>query len=69
MLDDLRARVKAEGIKTPDELIQGLKDDLKKSLAAADRGLRFEPGVPNVWLFVGVMSILYHHITWGGHHH
>src|SRR6266513_5633214 len=57
LLDDLRARVKAEGITTPEELIQALKDDLKKSLAPADRGLRYEPGGPNVWLFVGVNGV------------
>ena len=57
MLDDLRARVKSEGIKTPTELVQALKDDLKKQLASADRGLLFEPGQPNVWLFVGVNGV------------
>ena len=57
VLDDLRARVKSEGIKTPQELIQALKDDLKKSLASADRGLLYEPGAPNVWLFVGVNGV------------
>jgi fused signal recognition particle receptor len=57
LLDDLRERVKAEGITTPEELVQALKDDLKKSLAPADRGLRFEPGAPNVWLFVGVNGV------------
>jgi fused signal recognition particle receptor len=57
LLDDLRERVKAEGISTPEELVQALKDDLKKSLAPADRGLRFEPGAPNVWLFVGVNGV------------
>ena len=57
VLDDLRARVKSEGIKTPEELIEALKDDLKKSLASADRGLRYEPGAPNVWLFVGVNGV------------
>jgi fused signal recognition particle receptor len=57
VLDDLRARVKSEGIKTPQELIEALKDDLKKSLASADRGLLYEPGAPNVWLFVGVNGV------------
>ena len=57
VLDDLRARVKSEGIKNPQELIQALKDDLKKSLASADRGLLYEPGAPNVWLFVGVNGV------------
>jgi fused signal recognition particle receptor len=57
LLDDLRERVRAEGITTPEELVQALKDDLKKSLAPADRGLRYEPGAPNVWLFVGVNGV------------
>jgi len=57
ILDDLRSRVKAEGITTPVELVQALKDDLKKTLAPADRGLRYEPGAPNVWLFVGVNGV------------
>jgi fused signal recognition particle receptor len=57
LLDDLRGRVKAEGITSPQELVDALKDDLKKSLAPADRGLRYEPGAPNVWLFVGVNGV------------
>src|SRR5438270_7501635 len=57
LLDDLRERVRTEGITTPQELVQALKDDLKKSLAPADRGLRYEPGAPNVWLFVGVNGV------------
>ena len=57
LLDELKARVKAEGITSPPELVQALKDDLKKSLASADRGLHFEPGGPNVWLFVGVNGV------------
>jgi fused signal recognition particle receptor len=57
LLDDLRGRVKAEGIQTPDALVEALKDDLKKTLAVADRSLRFEPGTPNIWLFVGVNGV------------
>jgi fused signal recognition particle receptor len=57
MLDQLKARVKREGIATPDELVEALKADLKKTLAVADRSLRFEPGAPNVWLFVGVNGV------------
>ena len=57
LLDGLRARVKAEGITTPAALIEALKEDLKQSLASADRALRFEPGGPNVWLFVGVNGV------------
>jgi fused signal recognition particle receptor len=57
LLDDLRQRVKAEGITTPDALVDALKDDLKHDLTTADRGLCFEPGGPNVWLFVGVNGV------------
>jgi fused signal recognition particle receptor len=57
LLDDLRRRVKNEGIVTPEALLEALKEDLKKSLASADRGLRFEPGAPNVWLFTGVNGV------------
>ena len=42
ILDDLRQRVKSEGIKTPTELIEALKSDLKKSLASGNRDLRLE---------------------------
>ena len=57
LLDQLRAQVQAEGIKSPDALVEALKDRLKKSLASADRHLRVEPGGPNVWLFVGVNGV------------
>jgi fused signal recognition particle receptor len=57
LLDDLRTRVKAEAISTPDELVEALKADLKKTLTVADRSLRFDPGSPNVWLFVGVNGV------------
>jgi len=57
VLDDLRARVKSEGIKTPAELVDALKADLKQALASEDRGLRFDPGEVNVWLFVGVNGV------------
>ena len=57
LLDDLRQRVKAEGITTPDALVDALKDDLKHDLTSAGSGLCFEPGGPNVWLFVGVNGV------------
>ncbi len=57
LLDDLRRRVKSESISTSAQLIEALKSDLKKQLVAADRSLRFEPGRPNVWLFVGVNGV------------
>ncbi len=57
LLDDLRDRVRSEGIKTSEELVEALKTDLKKALASADRGLRLDPGQTNVWLFVGVNGV------------
>ncbi len=59
LLDQLRARVKSEGITTADDLVNALKEDLKKRLTMADRTLHLdlEPGVPNVWLFVGVNGV------------
>ena len=57
LLDHLRRRVKAEGITTSAELLEALKEDLKKRLSEGDRGLVFEPGAPNVWLFVGVNGV------------
>lgn len=58
LLEELRGQVKAEGIKTPDELLEVLKADLKKRLAQGNRDLRLEPGDgPNVWLFVGVNGV------------
>jgi fused signal recognition particle receptor len=57
VLDELKARVKAESIKDPDALMEALKADLKKRLAPGDRTLRFDPGVTNVWLFVGVNGV------------
>ena len=40
LLDELRGRVKSEGITTADGLVDALKDDLKKQLTMADRSLR-----------------------------
>ncbi len=57
LLDDLKARVKSEGITGGGELLGALKADLKMRLVSADRSLRFEPGRPNVWLFVGVNGV------------
>ncbi len=57
LLEELRSRVKSEGITTPTALVDALKEDLTKKLAQADRSLRFEPGAPNVWLFVGVNGV------------
>ncbi|MGH9135468.1 MAG: signal recognition particle-docking protein FtsY [Acidimicrobiales bacterium] len=56
LLDELRSRVKEQGIDTPEQLVTALKSELKERLSA-DRTLRFEPGLPNVWLFVGVNGV------------
>jgi fused signal recognition particle receptor len=57
ILDDLRASADAESITDPEVLLDRLKSQLKDQLASGDRGLRHEPGSPNVWLFVGVNGV------------
>jgi fused signal recognition particle receptor len=57
LLELLRARAEAESVTEGAQLLEILKEDLKKSLAGGDRTLRFEPGKPNVWLFVGVNGV------------
>ena len=56
ILDDLRAQAKAEKIKTADDLLGALKDDLKARLEA-DRSLRRADAGPSVWLLVGVNGV------------
>jgi fused signal recognition particle receptor len=56
LLEAVRSRVKEDGITEPTALLTAVKDEMKARLAG-DRGLRFEPGVPNVWLFVGVNGV------------
>ncbi|HLT68989.1 MAG TPA: signal recognition particle-docking protein FtsY [Acidimicrobiales bacterium] len=57
VLDDLREVAAAESISDPEALLDLLKDRLKSVLADGDRELRFDEGVPNVWLFVGVNGV------------
>ena len=57
ILERLRATVEAEAITEPAALLEALKAQLKADLATGDRTLRFEPGAPNVWLFVGVNGV------------
>jgi len=57
LLDELKARAKAEGIKAPDALVEALKEDLKKRLAPGDRSLHLADERPTVWLFVGVNGV------------
>jgi fused signal recognition particle receptor len=59
LIDDLRAQVKADGLTTPDEVLDALKADLFEQLDGVDRGLVLDPrpGEPCVWLFVGVNGV------------
>jgi fused signal recognition particle receptor len=57
ILERLRAAVDADGITDPEVLLDRLKAQLKADLASGARELRYEPGAPNVWLFVGVNGV------------
>ena len=57
LLDDLRAEIQHKGITETDALLEQLKGDLKARLAEGDHELTYEPGAPNVWLFVGVNGV------------
>jgi fused signal recognition particle receptor len=57
ILDRLRATVAERSISDPVVLLDALKDQLKADLREGDRTLRYEPGAPNVWLFVGVNGV------------
>ncbi len=56
VLDDLRAAAKADKIKTADDLLTSLKDDLKRRLEG-DRVLKKAESGPTVWLLVGVNGV------------
>ena len=56
VLDDLRAAVKADRIKTSDELLDHLKIDLVSRLEG-DRTLKTAEAGPSVWLLVGVNGV------------
>ena len=58
LLGDLRARVKSEGIKDPDGLVQALRSDLVDVLAG-DTVMHFAPEGTGttVWLMVGVNGV------------
>jgi fused signal recognition particle receptor len=57
ILEDLRLRVKEASVTSPAELLDLPKADLIEQLTTADRSLTFEPGQPNVWMFVGVNGV------------
>ena len=56
LLAELRVAVKEHGIDTGDGLRDALAAELTSRLKA-DRTLRFDPSVTNVWLFVGVNGV------------
>lgn len=61
LLEDLKARVKAKEITEPAALLAALQADMVDRLAGSDRTVHFdesfEPGSPNVWMFVGVNGV------------
>ncbi len=58
LLDDLRRRVKSEGLSDGAQLLEALKVELKARLDGYDRDLHFSAGDgPSIWLFVGVNGV------------
>ena len=57
VLDAVRARVKADGIESPEVLLEAVKDEVKARLHVDDRTLHSDEGETNVWLFVGVNGV------------
>ena len=57
LLEDLKAKVKAEGLETGDQLVEALKAEMKSRLAGSDRTLKLDEGRTNVWLLVGVNGV------------
>ena len=61
LLEPLKERVKAKEITEPSDLLDALQADMIAKLAGSDREVHyddsFEPGQPNVWLFVGVNGV------------
>ncbi len=56
ILDDLKSRVKSDGITTPDQLVDRLRTDLIDRFDG-DRELHVDAAGTNVWLFVGVNGV------------
>jgi fused signal recognition particle receptor len=61
LLDDLKQRVTDKEINEPSELLDALQAEMVARLEGADRTVRFddsfEPGSPNIWMFVGVNGV------------
>lgn len=56
LLDAVRARVKADGLTTPDDLIEAVKTEMTTRLLAPI-DLRMADESPTIWLFVGVTGV------------
>jgi len=57
LLDDLKSRVKDEGLESGEQLVEALKAEMKQRLQVSDRTLHLDEGRTNVWLFVGVNGV------------
>ncbi len=61
LLGELKSRVKSKEITEPSQLLDELQANMIAKLGVSDRTLRFddsfEPGHPNVWMFVGVNGV------------
>ena len=61
LLEPLKARVRAKEIVEPSDLLDALQAEMVARLAESDRTVRydesFEPGNPNIWMFVGVNGV------------
>jgi len=57
LLDGLRQRVAAGELRTPDDVVEGLRDAVGEVLAGRDRSLDRGTGPATVWLFVGVNGV------------
>ncbi len=59
LLGDLRQKVEANEISEPEQLLDGLQDDMIGRLDGSERGLRYDDSLegPNIWMFVGVNGV------------
>ena len=60
LLSGLRVKVANKEITEPSDLLDALQAEMTKRLVGSDRSLNFEPfepGNPNVWMFVGVNGV------------
>ena len=57
LLDAMRLRVKQDGLKEPQALLDALKAEIQTRLGGFDRTLHYADTKPSVWLFVGVNGV------------